>query len=353
MTTRLLLVNYLYASDEFEKKVASEHKAHIDILRAVGGKPSEIPPKLAAQADGLISYSAVAKIMLPLEAFPKVRCVLRSGVGFDTIDGPAWGARGVPVFNVPDYGTSEVADHALALMLALTRGTTRYHEALRADPVKNWTHAVAPVVRRLRGAVFGVIGLGRIGLAAARRAQGFGMEVVFYDPHQPSGFELATGLRRMHSLADLLKIADVISIHTPLSAETTGMIGAKALAKAKKGLVVINTARGPVIDLDALYDALKSGQVAAAGLDVLPKEPADTGHKLIRAYLDREEWLEGRLTLSPHAAFYSPDANVDLRRKTIETVLDYIANGTLSNCVNREFLAKPVLAKPAAKRKSR
>ena len=340
MGRRLLLVNYLHASEDFERAVAAEHGAHLDIIRSVGGKASEIPVELAAGAEGLISYSAVQKIALPLDAFPKVRCVLRSGVGYDTIDGVAWGARGVPVFNVPDYGTSEVADHAIALMLALTRGTVAYHDAMRRDPRKNWTYTVAPTVRRLRTSTFGVVGLGRIGLAAARRAQGFGMDVVFYDPYQPSGFELATGLKRARSLEDLLRIADVVSVHTPLSDETTGLLGAKAFAAAKPGLIVINTARGPIVDLDALYDALKSGQVAAAGLDVLPKEPADPDHKLIRAFLDREEWLEGRFTISPHAAFYSPAANDDLRRKTIETVLEYLETGSLANCVNREHLAR-------------
>jgi D-3-phosphoglycerate dehydrogenase/C-terminal binding protein len=269
-----------------------------------------------------------------------VRCVLRSGVGYDTIDGAAWGARGIPVFNVPDYGTSEVADHAIALMLALVRGTAAYHDAMRRDPVKNWTYTVAPTVRRLRTSTFGVVGLGRIGLAAARRAQGFGMDVVFHDPYQPSGFELATGLKRARTLEDLLRVADVVSVHTPLSPETTGLLGAKAFAAAKPGLVVVNTARGPIVDLDALHDALKSGKVAAAGLDVLPKEPADANHPLIRAFLDREEWLEGRFTLSPHAAFYSPDANDDLRRKTIETVLDHVETGSLSNCVNLHQLRR-------------
>ena len=340
MGRRLLLVNYLHADEAFERKVAAEHGAHIDIIRSAGGKPSEIPADLAAAAEGLISYSAVQKIGLPLDAFPKVRCVLRSGVGYDTIDGVAWGARGVPVFNVPDYGTSEVADHAIARMLALARGTAAYHDAMRRDPRKNWTYAVAPTVRRLRTSTFGVVGLGRIGLAAARRAQGFGMDVVFYDPYQPSGFELATGLKRARSLEDLLKVTDVVSVHTPLSDETTGLLGAKAFAAAKPGLIVINTARGPIVDLDALYDALRSGQVAAAGLDVLPKEPADPEHKLIRAFLDREEWLEGRFTLSPHAAFYSPAANDDLRRKTIETLLEYLETGSIANCVNREHLAR-------------
>lgn len=340
MGRRLLLVNYLHADDGFERKVAAEHGAHLDIFRPVGGKPSEVPAGIAAEAEGLISYSAVQKIALPPEAFPKVRCVLRSGVGYDTIDGAAWGARGIPVFNVPDYGTSEVADHAIALMLALVRGTAAYHDAMRRDPVKNWTYTVAPTVRRLRTSTFGVVGLGRIGLAAARRAQGFGMDVVFHDPYQPSGFELATGLRRARTLEDLLKVADVVSVHTPLSPETTGLLGAKAFAVAKPGLVVVNTARGPIVDLDALHDALKSGKVAAAGLDVLPKEPADANHPLIRAFLDREEWLEGHFTLSPHAAFYSPDANDDLRRKTIETVLDHIETGSLSNCVNLHQLRR-------------
>jgi D-3-phosphoglycerate dehydrogenase/C-terminal binding protein len=326
MGRRLLLVNYLHADEAFERKVAAENGAHIDIIRSVGGKSSEIPAELAAKAEGLISYSAVQKIGLPLDAFPNVRCVLRSGVGYDTIDGVAWGARGVPVFNVPDYGTSEVADH----------------DAMRRDPRKNWTYTVAPTVRRLRTSTFGVVGLGRIGLAAARRAQGFGMDVVFYDPYQPSGFELATGLKRARSLEDLLKVADVVSVHTPLSDETTGLLGAKAFAVAKPGLIVINTARGPIVDLDALYDALRSGQVAAAGLDVLPKEPADPEHKLIRAFVDREEWLEGRFTLSPHAAFYSPAANDDLRRKTIETLLEYLETGSIANCVNREYLVRRV-----------
>lgn len=338
MSRRLLLVNFLHASDAFEREVAAAHGAYVDILRSVGGRPSEVPADLAAQAEGLISYSAVQPVPLPPEAFPRVRCVLRSGVGHDTIDGAAWGARGVPVFNVPDYGTSEVADHAIALMLALTRGVVAYHDALRRDPRQHWTYTVAPDVRRLRTATFGVIGLGRIGLAAARRAQAFGMDVVFYDPYQPSGFEIATGFRRVRSLHALLQQCDVVSVHAPLSAETQGMLGAEAFAAAKRGLVVVNTARGPIVDLDALHEALKSGQVAAAALDVLPREPADPQHPLIRAFVEREPWLEGRFTLSPHAAFHSPAANDDLRRKTIETVLDHLETGSLQNCVNRHQL---------------
>ena len=113
------------------------------------------------------------------------------------------------MFNVPDYGTSEVADHAIALMLALTRGTATYHDALRADPGADWRHAAAPVVRRLRDAVFGIVGLGRIGLAAAMRARGFGMRIAFYDPYLSSGMEIAVGAQRCATLGELMAVSDV------------------------------------------------------------------------------------------------------------------------------------------------
>ena len=126
------------------------------------------PLSRMSAGDGLIVYSPRNTFPDGEPAhYPKVRALLRSGVGFDKLDLKAWGARGVPVFNVPDYGTSEVADHAIALMLSLVRGTATYNDAIRADPAGNWRAPIAPVVRRLRGQVFGVVGLGRIGLAAA------------------------------------------------------------------------------------------------------------------------------------------------------------------------------------------
>ena len=151
------------------------------------------------------------------------------------MDLAGWAARGIPVCNVPDYATTEVADHAIALMLALTGGIVSYHEALRREGAPGWRFNAAPLVRRLRGAVFGVVGLGRIGLAAANRAAGFGMDVVFYDPYLATGAELAVGFRRADRLMDLLASSDIISLHAPLTAETRNMIDAGRVGRRQAG----------------------------------------------------------------------------------------------------------------------
>ena len=134
------------------------------------------------------------------------------------------------------------------------------------------------------------------------------MKVIFYDPYLPNGVDLATGHERVRTLAELAKRSDIVSIHAPLSDETRNMIGRDFFAAAKEGMLLVNTARGPIVDLDALFEALKSGKVGGAGIDVLPVEPADREHPLIAAFTKREPWLEGRLILTPHAAFFSPSA---------------------------------------------
>ena len=141
-----------------------------------------------------------------------------------------------------------------------------------------------PYGRRLSACTFGVVGIGRIGTAAALRAKAFGMDVVFYDPYVSNGVDLALGVRRVHSLEELMRQCDVVSVHVPLSEQTRKLVGAEAFAAAKPGLILVNTARGEVVDLDALYDAMRDGRVQAAGLDVLPVEPADPNHPLIKAF---------------------------------------------------------------------
>lgn len=299
-----------------------------------------LPDELCRIADAIILYSAGRPLGREPSEFPRCKVLVREGVGYDTVDLAGWGAAGVPVCNVPDYGTSEVADHALALMLALLRGTATYHDALRSDPRAGWRFNAAPSVRRVRGLTFGVVGMGRIGTAAAMRARGFGMEIAFYDPGLPSGMEIALDARRAGSLRELVETCDVLSLHCPATAATKNMIDAALLRHAKPGLVLINTARGSLVDLDALHDALHAGQIAAAGLDVLPTEPLDASQRLFRAWLEREAWLDGRLTLSPHAAFYSPESLVDLRTKGMETAFAMLERGEAINCVNTEFLKR-------------
>jgi D-3-phosphoglycerate dehydrogenase/C-terminal binding protein len=298
-----------------------------------------VPAEAARAADAVINCAASLPIGAPIAAFPRARIVVREGVGYDTLDLEGWGAVGVPVCNVPDYGTTEVADHALALTLALARGTGSYGEALAADPAGGWSYAAAPLVRRLRGATFAVLGLGRIGLATARRAAAFDMQVIFYDPYLSNGAELAVGFERVRSLDAVMARADVLSVHTPLTEETRGLVGAKLLGMAKPGLIVVNTARGPIVDLDALADALRAGRIGGAGLDVLPREPADPAHPLIAAWIAGEPWARQRLVLTPHAAFYSPASLEDMQRKSIEVCVGYLRDGVLMNCVNQRFLA--------------
>jgi D-3-phosphoglycerate dehydrogenase/C-terminal binding protein len=164
------------------------------------------------------------------------------------------------------------------------------------------------------------------------------MRVVFFDPYLSNGVDLSTGYERVNSLAELMAQADVVSIHAPLSAETTGMFNRAAFGAAKPGLILINTARGPIIDFDALEAALREGKIAGAGIDVLPNEPSDMEHPLLAAWRRGEDWVAKRLIVTPHAAFYSPASMQDLRLKSIEVVHAYLAEGRLTNCVNREFL---------------
>jgi lactate dehydrogenase-like 2-hydroxyacid dehydrogenase len=129
-----------------------------------------------------------------------------------------------------------------------------------------------------------------------------------------------------------------VSVHAPLTAETTKLVGRDAFAAAKPGLVLVNTARGPIVDLDALTDALRDGRIAAAGLDVLPEEPANPEHPLIRAWAAGEAWIDHRLLITPHSAFYTPESVYDMRYKGGEVALTYLTTGRLQNCVNLEFL---------------
>ena len=293
---------------------------------------------------------AIVGVAPPAQYLPKLdkcRIVVKTAVGFDDVDIEAYGKLGIPVCNCPDYGTREVADHAIALMMTLAKSIAFHDESLRADPLGNWRPALNPYGRRLSACTFGVIGLGRIGTAAMRRAQAFDMDCVFFDPYQPSGVELALGVRRADSLDELMAQCDIVSIHTPLNDETRGLVGREAFAAAKAGqakrpgsmgLVVINTARGPIIDLDALHDALRDDTVLAAGLDVLPDEPANLNVPLIAAWHRNEDWIKHRLLVTPHSAFFTPESVRDIRAFSARTAARYLRDGRLMNCVNDQHL---------------
>ena len=258
--------------------------------------------------------------------FPRLRAIVRMGVGYDRIDREAAAARDILVCNVPDYGTTEVADHAMALALALRRGIALHHDLQRGPAPAPWKSITTPLIRRSNVQTFGIIGLGRIGTAVALRAKAFGFKVSFFDPYRPNGSELALGIHRARSLQSLLLQSDVLSVHAPLTPETRGMLGLAELSVLPYGAVVVNTARGPIIDIDALGALLREGHIAGAGLDVLPVEPPVAPEPdLLSAYRAGEEWLRGRLVITPHSAFHTPEAWDDIRRKSAETMAAALA----------------------------
>ena len=275
------------------------------------------------------------------EKMTKCRIFATPKVGFDNIDSKVWAEMGIPVCNVPDYGTQEVADHAMALMLSLMKGITFHTRELKQDPKGLWRPALNPFGKRLSACVFGVVGLGRIGTAAALRAKAFGMDVVMYDPNRENGAELSIGIRRVHTLEELFGQSDVVSLHAPLSEGTEKLINFDVLSHSKPGLILINTARGPIIDLDGLYEAMKADKIQACGLDVLPEEPANPDHPLIKAWAADEEWIDHRLLITPHSAFFTPESVYDMRYKGGELIVKYLSGGRLDNCVNQEWLVNP------------
>jgi phosphoglycerate dehydrogenase-like enzyme len=197
---------------------------------------SDVTDEQWGNADAIVGSSPPPQY---IDKLRKCRIFVKLGVGYDDVDLERFGKMGIAVCNTPDYGTREVADHAIALLMTLAKSIA-YHDAqLRADLRTNWRPAHNPFGHRLSVCTFGVVGMGRIGTAAARRAKAFDMDVVFYDPYQPNGYELALGVHRADTLAELRGQRDFVSIHAPLSAETRNLIGASAFAAAKRGMILI------------------------------------------------------------------------------------------------------------------
>ena len=330
-------MNVLIADAQFEGEPDIEREVFADcatVVASPANRLNEISDATLARADGLICYHHLQVTSALLGRMPRCRYIVRAGVGFDNVDIRAAAERNIPVSNVPDYGTLEVADHSIAMTMTLLRGVSLYSRRIFEDTQGGWDYRSAPAIRRLSGTVFGALGLGRIGLAAAVKAKALGMDVLFYDPFLPTGFELSTGLRRVRALRALLEQSHVLSIFTPLTDVTRRMIDAEALKLLPKGAIVVNTARGPIVDTAALRDALLAGHVAAAALDVLPDEEDVSSDPLIQEWRKGNPSLRDRVVVSPHAAFFSPQSLIDLRRKSAETMREYLLGNEVRDRVN-------------------
>lgn len=318
---RIVVTDWDQASLAEEEAVAASRG--MELVRA-DCRTEEDVIRAAAGAQGiLVQYAPVTRKVL--EALPGLKAVGRYGVGVDNVDVEAATALGVAVCNVPDYGTEDVSDHAVALTMALARGVAALDRAMRQG---DYSLAPAQPLHRLSGRVFGVAGLGLIGAATARKARGLGYSTIGSDPLHTPGTVSPDGTKVV-TFDELIRRADVLSLHVPLNRHTRHLIDADVLARMKPGALVINTCRGGVVDTDALVEALQSGRIGGAGLDVFEEEPLPAASRLLG--------LEN-VVLTPHAAWYSEESQEELKRRTAENVMDVAAGQTPRNIVNPEVL---------------
>lgn len=241
--------------------------------------PREVLLKEVADCDALVPLLTDRVDDELLDRAPRLKVVANYAVGYDNIDVPACTARGVLVTNTPGVLTETTADLAFALILAAARRLVEADKFLRAGKWKTWGPTLL-LGQDVYGATLGLVGLGRIGAAVARRARGFNMKVLYYSRHRQEALEKELGVEYV-SFDELLRRSDFISIHVPLTAETRHLFNAEAFAKMKPTAVLVNTARGPIVDEAALYAALKTGRIAAAGLDVMDPEPPSPDNPLL------------------------------------------------------------------------
>jgi C-terminal binding protein len=305
---RVVITDFITGALEPENQVLGDLA---EIVALDGSNEEELAGKIE-DADAIMLYHFLALTRKTIERLNRCKLIVRCGVGYDNVDHVLARDRGIPVANVPDYGTEEVADSAIGLMMALTRGIARLNSLLRAG-VGPWSYAQVVPLRRLRGRVIGIVGLGRIGTAVALRAKALGMDVVFYDPYKPSGYDKALGIRRVERADELFTQSHVLSLHCPLTDETFHLLNRRTMALLPAGAYLINTARGAIVDTMALPEALASGHLAGAGIDVLEQEPPPPDHPLMVAWRDPNHAAHHRLIVNPHLAFYSEEGLMDMR----------------------------------------
>jgi len=269
-----------------------------------------------------------------LAAAPRLVGLVRTGIGLDTVDLEAATRHGVCVAHVPDFCHDEVADTAWALILAVARRVVEADRQVRAGV---WNQSGLLPAHRLRGQTLGLVGFGNIARKVAERAAGFGVRAVAADPYVDAAVIVRAGVEPV-SLDGLFSRADIISLHTPLTSQTRGLIGTAAFARMKPGAILVNTSRGPVVDEAALIEALRSGRLAGAGLDVLAKEPPAPDNPLLRM---------DNVVLMPHAASTTVEAIADLAQKVSRQVIQLLRGEWptyLANPAVRTHTACPLAA---------
>jgi D-3-phosphoglycerate dehydrogenase / 2-oxoglutarate reductase len=308
------------------------HPSALEVLQAADGLEIVAPGQMKreetlaaiANADALIIRSATKVDADMLAAANKLKLIARAGVGVDNVDVPVATGRGIVVMNTPDGNTVATAEHAFGLMLALARHIPQAYQSMREG---KWDRK-SYMGMELRGKTLGIIGFGRIGRAIAKRAIAFEMTVIAYDPYIPKDIGADLGVE-MVSLDTLYSRSDFITLHSLITDETRGMINRDSIAKMKKGVRIINAARGALINEADLADAIKSGQVAGAGLDVFTNEPPEAGNLLVG--------LTG-VVHTPHLAASTDDAQIAVAVEAAELIVAALNRNEYKNVVNPDVL---------------
>jgi len=309
------------------------HGEALDLLRAsfdVRRWDSDLPPsrdELFRLLDGAVGVLTLLTDRVDaelLDARPTLRAVSNLAVGYDNIDVPACTARGVAVCTTPNVLTRTTAEFTIALLFAVARQVVPAARAAREGEWKTW-YPMRFLGRDLEGATLGIVGLGRIGQEVAELGSALGMRVIYTDDYTSSeAFERA-------SLDDLLQRSDVVSLHVPLTDETRGLIGRDALARMKDEAILLNTARGPIVDTDALVEALVAGKLFGVGLDVTDPEPLPADHPL---------YSFDRVTIVPHIASATEVTRAKMSRLAAENLRAVLTGGEPPNCLNPEVLPR-------------
>jgi glyoxylate reductase len=298
------------------ERLAAEHELEV--------WPGPLPPppdELAARSacvDGLLSLLTDPVDAGLIAAAPRLRAISNYAVGVDNVDLEAAGARGIQVGNTPDVLTDSTADLALALMLAAGRRLAEGDALVRRGDWRTWEPQLL-LGRDLHGATVGIVGFGRIGKAVARRLEGFGCTV------------LHTSRRGGSPLGELLARSDFVTLHCPLTEETRGLIGAEALARMRPTALLVNTARGPIVDSDALLEALRAGAIAGAALDVTDPEPLPREHPLLAA---------PNLLVLPHVASATHATRERMADMAVDNLMAALAGERMPHCANPEVYGR-------------
>ena len=298
-----------------------------DLLAAIGGRLVVAETGSEAELLGLVPEADAIltcfRLVTPavVRAGERLRVIGRYGVGVDNIAVDVATEQGIVVTNVPVYCVDEVAEHAVALLLTLARRTAQYDADVRAG---GWRIEAGMPIHRIAGSVLGVVGFGHIGREVVARGRGLGMRVLVSDPSHPADEVRAAGAEP-RDLDDLLAESDAVTLHVPLTPATRGLIDATRLARMKPGAFLINCARGAVVDLDALAEALGSGRLGGAGLDVFIPERLPVDHPLVGLR---------NTVLTPHVAFYSEESIAELQRRATDNVVAVLSGNAPSSVVN-------------------